>query len=138
MLRSVAVALAMALLPAAVGAQAVDSLRPPCGATADGTGCVYTISLSTLIARPELYDGLRVRVQGYIHFEFEGNALYVHREDYREHLSSNSLFVRLRESFQRDRRCNDRYVIVEGQFTRLADGKRQGHIVDITRCTVSE
>lgn len=136
MLRSLIVALALTGLPGAATAQAVDSMRPPCGATADGTGCIYTISLSTLIARPELYDGLRVRVEGYIHFEFEGNALYVHREDYREQLGTNSLFVRLRESFQRDSRCNDRYVIVEGRFTRVADGTRQGHIVDISRCTV--
>ena len=138
MLRSISVVLALAILAGPARAQTADSLRPPCGATADGTGCVYTISLATLIARPELYDGLRVRVEGYIHFEFEGNALYVHREDYREHLSTNSLFVRLRESFQRDRRCNDRYVIVEGRFVRLADGTVQGHIVDITRCTVIE
>ena len=138
MLRTVTVALALAVLPGAAGAQAVDSLRPPCGATADGTGCVYTISLATLIARPELYDGLRVRVEGYIHFEFEGNALYVHREDYREHLTTNSLFIRLRESFNRAPRCSDRYVILEGRFYRVADGARQGHIVDITRCTVIE
>ena len=38
-------------------------------------------SLVELIARPELYDGRRVRVIGFVNFEFEGDAIFLSSED---------------------------------------------------------
>jgi hypothetical protein len=34
-----------------------------------------------LIANTEKFDGKRVFVSGFVHFEFEGNALYFHEEE---------------------------------------------------------
>ncbi|RZA00012.1 MAG: hypothetical protein EOP47_15240 [Sphingobacteriaceae bacterium] len=39
-------------------------------------------SIIKLIADPEKYDKLRVRIVGYLNLEFEGNGLYLHKEDY--------------------------------------------------------
>ena len=48
----------------------------------EGGPCVlWGPSLIELIARPELYDGKRVRVIGFVNLQFEGNGLYVSRGD---------------------------------------------------------
>jgi hypothetical protein len=36
-----------------------------------------------LIANPQAWDGKHVRVIGFLRLEFEGDALYLHREDLR-------------------------------------------------------
>ncbi len=46
-------------------------------------GKIQHISLINLIATPERYHGKWVRVQGVANFEFEGNALFLHKEDYK-------------------------------------------------------
>ena len=45
------------------------------------------VTLVQLIANPEKFDGKQIRVIGFLRLEFEGNVLYLHREDY-----ENSLF----------------------------------------------
>jgi len=41
------------------------------------------VSLIQLIANPQAYDGKTVRITGFLHLEFEGNAIYLHNEDFR-------------------------------------------------------
>jgi hypothetical protein len=86
-------------------------------------------SLIALIARPELYDGRRVRTVGFVHFEFEGNTLYVSREDYDNAIAKNGLWIDPPPGFQSSNgvaraQPNDRYVIVEATFS----AQRQGHM----------
>ncbi len=40
------------------------------------------VTLVQLIANPEKFDGKSIRVIGFLRLEFEGNVLYLHREDY--------------------------------------------------------
>jgi hypothetical protein len=51
------------------------------------------VSLIHLIANPEAFDGKPVSVMGFFRYEFEGTALYVHREDYEHALSKNGIWV---------------------------------------------
>ena len=82
----------------------------------------YGPSLLTLIARPELFDGKPVRVIGYVHFEFEGNGLYVSQDSYEHGVTRNGIWIDPPWEFESDsatarRQPNDRYAIVEGTFS---------------------
>jgi hypothetical protein len=121
-------------------AQREDPYPPAsrCEQTAAMTGActLYGVSLVELIANPSTYDGLRVRVIGWVNLEFEGDAIYLHREDYTHALTKNGLWV----SFGRDvprPACSGGYALIEGRF----DARHTGHmglwsgaIVDIDRC----
>jgi len=85
--------------------------------------------LVELIARPETYDGKRVRVIGFVNFEFEGNAIYLSADDWKHGVGRNSLWIDPPQGFESDsgptaRQPNRRYVIVEGTF----NAKNRGHM----------
>jgi hypothetical protein len=78
---------------------------------------IEQVSILQLIVTPERYDGKRVQVEGFLHLEFEGNALYLSENDYDHHLHKNALWVR-RNSMINERfdKLNSRYVILIGTF----------------------
>jgi hypothetical protein len=114
---------------------ALDSLR--CSVGTVGGGCaLYDVSLVELIARPERYDRKPVRVIGYAHFEFEGNGLYLHREDYERAISKNGIWLAPPESVSGAVTPSDRYVIVEGTFHARDKGHMgmwSGALTQVTR-----
>jgi hypothetical protein len=73
------------------------------------------VSMIDLIANPELFDGKKVMVQGYAHFEFEGDAIYLHKEDFLYGSLRNSLWLEIdhTKSFVK---CQDSYVYVRGTY----------------------
>jgi hypothetical protein len=98
----------------------LDSLR--CGRLDASKRCIgYDVSIYELLARPRDFQGRRVRVVGFVHFEFEGDALYPHREDWQQALTRNGLWI------QRPNNAvlalSDHYVVVEGRF----DATSRGH-----------
>ena len=97
---------------------------------------VASVSLVQLIAAPAQFDGKRVAVAGYCTLEFEGNALYLHEEDFRHNLITNAVKLAppspLPANFRPAHRA---YASVEGVFVAPranAPGYR-GTIRDITR-----
>ena len=75
------------------------------------------ISLIKLLANPELYNQQVVRVQGFLELEFEGTALYLHREDWEQMLTRNALWLDVRaEIWERKFELTERYVQVRGVF----------------------
>jgi len=96
----------------------------------------YNVSIIRLIASPEKYDGKRVAVRGFLRLEFEGDALYLHREDYERGLVTNSVRIILSESQMNALKKYDRqYVAVSGIFSRCDETRfvcpYSGHIDDI-------
>lgn len=83
---------------------------------------VYTTSLIALIASPDRYDGKIVRVIGFPNIEFEGDALYLHKEDYNKSLTKNAVAVSISDK-GRLRRFNQKYVIIEGVFEKIDEVK---------------
>ncbi|MGN6495283.1 MAG: hypothetical protein ACTHLE_25075 [Agriterribacter sp.] len=84
-------------------------------------------SLIKLIANPEKYDGKRVQVIGYLHLEFEGNAIYLHQEDFKHGITENSFWVEFSSKLTTKRdlnKFNNRYVIVIGTFR----ANKKGHM----------
>jgi hypothetical protein len=100
------------------------------------TGVVRHVSIIRLIASPEEYDGKHVNVVGFLKVEFEGNAIYLHREDYVKALTENAIQLDMPDSkvfLKYDRQ----YVLVEGTFVRCDDARFvctfSGHIEKIGR-----
>ena len=95
------------------------------------------VSVIQLIATPELFDGQEVRVIGFLRLEFEGEAVYLHREDFENSVAQNSVAIELSESQEHAwRKLNNHYVIIEGRFSSVAKGHlgaRSGSLQHITR-----
>ena len=112
--------------PPFVGA-AQDSLGPALfceEVDAAGPCTLWGPSMIALLANPDIYHGKRVRLVGFANFEFESNGLYVSREDWRQSIYRNGLWVDLPGDRQSADQPNRRYVLIEGTFR--AD--RQGHM----------
>ena len=101
------------------------------------------LSMIDLIANPELFDGKKVMVQGYVHFEFEGNAIYLHKEDFLYGISRNSLWLSLSASKGANEfsDCQDSYALVRGTFKAGIGGHNDmasGELHDIAKCSVGK
>jgi hypothetical protein len=81
-----------------------------------------SVSLVTLIANPQQYEGKVVRVIGFVQLEFEGNAIYLHEEDFRRAITENGLWLDVPTGFRGWSAGS--YAIVEGTFT----GRQHGHM----------
>jgi hypothetical protein len=82
-------------------------------------GIYENTSLIKLIATPEKYDGKTIQVIGFLHLEFEGKAIYLHKEDYENSLTDNSFWVRFSKKLTKEKSImdyNDKYVIIIGTF----------------------
>jgi hypothetical protein len=85
-----------------------------------------SVSLIQLIATPDVLEGKHVRVKGFVKIEFEGTAIYLHREDAEQVLTKNGLWLKVDlATFEASTwaQVKDRYAIIEGQFS----GKKKGH-----------
>src|SRR5437870_2929981 len=71
------------------------------------------VSMVQLIATPEKFDGRFVHVFGFLNLEFEGDALYLHREDFVHGLDRNAVWVNQTEAMERARnKLNRHYVLI--------------------------
>jgi hypothetical protein len=67
----------------------------------------------------------RVSVKGFLRLEFEGNALYLHREDIEQNLTDNTVWIEpAKLQTGKIRAISDRYVIVVGKF----EANKHGHM----------
>lgn len=102
----------------------------------NGDCALYGLSMVQLLANPEKYDGDRIRVAGYIHFEPDSNAIYLHREDLEHHIFRNGVWVSMSEGTSPEG-CQDSYVVIEGVYRARTTGRMSlwsGEITRITRC----
>lgn len=90
---------------------------------------IFEVSLVSLIANPEKYEGQRIAVAGFLHIEFEGTAIYLHQDDYVYGISQNGIWVFLPENLDSisdfPGSCqSNRYVQIVGRFS----SKFKGHM----------
>jgi hypothetical protein len=87
---------------------------------------VQEVSVIALLADPTKYDGKHVRIIGFLRLEFEGNAIFLHREDFEYAISKNALWIDRPEDLSERQvaEVNKRYVICEGTF----NAKEHGHM----------
>lgn len=79
---------------------------------------VQDVSLLQLIADPEKFDGRPVRFIGFLSIEFEGDAVYLHREDFDHGISKNGLWIDIPSDMTNNQKheVNMQYVICAGVF----------------------
>jgi hypothetical protein len=81
------------------------------------TEAPLVVSLLQLIATPKRFDKKPIRVVGFLRLEFEGNALYLHREDYENAISGNGIWVEVSaEMAKQEDSLNMHYVLLQGIF----------------------
>ena len=83
------------------------------------------VSIIRLIAAPRDYALKVVRVVGYLNIAFEGDAIYLHEEDYRRSLTTNALAILANPDLRTKlEKLTNQYVIIEGVF----DPSVHGHM----------
>jgi len=76
------------------------------------------VSLIRLIANAQDYDGRFIRVTGYLHMEFERDAIFIRQEDCEQWLETNSVSIGVSRTEIRSKmqELSNRYVMLEGEF----------------------
>jgi hypothetical protein len=83
------------------------------------------VSIVQLLANPKSYHGRLIRVDGYVNLEFEGNAIYLHKEDFDFHMTSNSFWLNAAKCIGPDKKpFTTGYASVIGTF----DSTDNGHL----------
>lgn len=98
----------------------------------------FNVSIVRLIATPEKYHERKVQVVAFINLEFEGDAIYLHKEDYEKGLTNNGFWVTFSSKLDKKEinELNKRYVLIEGTFVKDRHGHMglfSGEIYEITR-----
>jgi hypothetical protein len=95
-----------------------------------------SVSIVQLIATPEKFDGKVVQVMGFLRLEFEGDAIYLHEDDYRHAIHKNGLMVVTNPKIDMEAdKLNLHYVVLEGTFDANNHGNmglNSGTITNIT------
>lgn len=87
----------------------------------------FDISMLRLIVTPEKYHNKTVQIIGYLNLEFEGNAIYFHKEDYETGSSRNGMWVSFNDELAKKKdleKFSKKYVIIVGKF----DMNSKGHM----------
>jgi hypothetical protein len=86
---------------------------------------VVNVSIVQLLVAPKKYEGKLVSVRGYVHLEFEGNAIYLHKDDYDHNIKANGLWVNVPQCEHPDGSTfQTGYADITGRFT----AKFHGHM----------
>ncbi len=80
-----------------------------------------SVSIVQLIANPNQYDGDKVIITGFLNMEFEGNGIYLHKDDYIYSIYKNGLWCNI--NIVEYAKFNKKYIVIEGIF----DAKSKGH-----------
>src|SRR5712692_9436267 len=82
------------------------------------------VGMVALLTAPQKYQGKFIRTIGFVCIEFEGDALYLHEEDYRYGLTKDSFALRLTDSQRKQfKSMSLKYVLIEGRVD--ANGPEQ-------------
>jgi hypothetical protein len=83
------------------------------------------VTLVQLIANPDQFNGKLIRVIGFLRLEFEGDVLYLHREDYEHAILGDGISVDVTSEITNQKETlNMHYALLEGIF----DAKYRGHM----------
>jgi len=98
---------------------------------------IISTSIIKLISNPEEFHNKRIRIIGFLKMEFEGNSIYLHREDYESRNYQNAFWISLTDDLKKEiiaDECNETFVSLVGTFKMDEHGHRglwPGEIIDI-------
>jgi hypothetical protein len=92
------------------------------------------VSLVSLIATPEKFDGMYVNVQGVAYFDSKHyiNAIFLTREDKIRGNASNAVFLYFLPTLGNMDRLNGKFVTAQGKFS----SANKGHLNVFSACLV--
>ncbi len=97
-------------------------------------------TLLQILARPRDFDRQLIRVVGYLHLERDGDAVYLHGDDFKHGVFGNGLALEITDDiFNRREQLTGKYVVIEGYFDAQDRGSFEvysGTIKRIWRCDV--
>ncbi len=99
---------------------------------------VQDVSIIELLANPTKYDGKEVQLIGFLRLEFEGDAIYLHQEDFEHAIFKNAIWIDPPRDLSEKQiaEVNDKYVICQGIFRSRDHGHMgmfSGSLTHITR-----
>jgi hypothetical protein len=99
------------------------------------------VSVVQLIANPQAYDNKPIQIIGFLRLEFEGDAIYLHREDYERGISQDGLWIDRPKDMTKEQinAANTKYVICAGTFHASGHGHMgmfSGEITGVSRLQV--
>jgi hypothetical protein len=98
---------------------------------------IRDVSVMALVVTPEKFDGSLIRTVDFLRLEFEGDSIYLNREDSEHRISKNGLWIMADDiPDARKKDLNNKYVLVEGLFSaRILGhmGAYSGAITNVTR-----
>ena len=98
------------------------------------------VGMVALLAEPQSYDGKFIRTFGFMCLEYEGDALYLHEEDYRYQNYKNAVWLRVAEAQRKQfKSLSLKHVLIEGTMyaNGLESSEYAGAIGNITRLEYS-
>ena len=98
------------------------------------------VGMVALLAESQKYDGKFIRTFGFVCLEYEGDALYLHEEDYRYQNYKNALALRVAEAQRKQfKSLSLKHVLIEGTMyaNGLESSEYAGAIGNITRLEYS-
>lgn len=101
----------------------ITPVRAP-AATARDPEAFTDVSIVNLIAAPDRFHGRQVRAIGFCSLEFEGTALYLHRQDDEIGIAKNGVWIDVGWPPSSEyMKVKSKYAIIEGVF----NAHRRGH-----------
>jgi len=97
------------------------------------------VSIIELVSNPQNFDGRKVTIVGFLNLEFEGNAIYLHKNDYEYSIYKNGIWCDI--DVAKYSKFNKKHVWLEGTFNTKSKGHMglwSGSIEKITRVWESE
>lgn len=94
------------------------------------------VSIIDLIANPDRYDGKLVQLSGFVNLEFEEDAVYLHKDDWKYGISKNRINLDLTEQQEYDyKHLHRHYILLIGRFDASwkDDMMSSGMLTDISR-----
>jgi hypothetical protein len=111
-----------------------------CSAHTQGETHRGLVTLLQVLSSPENYHGQEMQLIGFLHIAFEGDGLYLHKEDFDHAIVGNMIWVDITEEMEKNKdKLNDRHVIIRGVFDANDHGHMglySGALKKITRCDV--
>ncbi|HTN76728.1 MAG TPA: hypothetical protein VL096_15825, partial [Pirellulaceae bacterium] len=105
----------------------------------------FTPSFSQLMTKPDRYHGKKIRLRGFLHVEFEGNAIYLSKEHADHLIAKEGFWVTFDktavpfEGIVGPKEFHRRWVLVEGTFNKDGRGHHSawsGEIANIDRVSL--
>jgi|GEM_PF-4743144 len=93
----------------------------------NGHNSPYRIPINEILKNPDVYEGTHLQVVGYLHLDWEADAIYSKKSDLKNRHYKKGLWVHVNQfKFKHSSELKNRYVIIDAVFD--ANDHGSGHL----------